>query len=228
MDDLFGVRNSTVVADMCRLPEQGGEEGRLPPAGDFLSPLERFRKRIAVANAFNTDFLVSVSSGAFLSPESDSAHHHRDSEFVGSESFRWMRDTEHVALQVATTTRHEGDSDANEGASESCVDALDGLGWHKIFVDTRSVLPSFLNFEIPKLRPRATYASRELWAHFRRYGTLLPVAHPLNMANSRTDWYRRLTRGGRPVVDALAELVVLDVIELSERGGRIRSENFER
>lgn len=231
MDDLFRVHNSTVIADMCRRPDR--DRNPPPPADhearkrvaddddvDYLSPLGRFRKRVAVANAYNTDFLVSVSSGAFVSSESDSTHHGEGSEFEGSRSFRWMRDAEeHVALQVATVARPENDTpsdDDDETTVESCVNALDDLGWHKIFVDTRGMLPSFANLDVPGLPPKASYASRELREHFQQYGTLLPVAHPLNMANSRTDWYRKLTRSGRPVMDAFAELVVLDMIELSE------------
>ncbi|MGK3746294.1 MAG: hypothetical protein ACI90V_013156, partial [Bacillariaceae sp.] len=52
---------------------------------------------------------------------------------------------------------------------------------------------------------------------FKRYGTLLPIAHPLNMANAKTDLYRQLTKGGQPIMDALAELLILDMVELSEK-----------
>jgi len=221
---------------------------------EYLRPLGQFRKRIAVANAYNTDFLVSVSSGAFLSSESDSIHYHLDSDVTVKQqqslSLRLMKDIEHVALQVVTLPEEDGDDDNailptssmtgrdkvksdvddhdHDDDTSHCVNALDRLGWHKIFIDTRNLLPNFLNLPIPALKPannnndkasrhEAYYTSGELRDHFQRYGTLLPVAHPLNMANSRTDWYRKLTKGGQPIVDALAELLVLDMIEFSEK-----------
>mmetsp|Transcript_16982 Transcript_16982/g.37111 ORF Transcript_16982/g.37111 Transcript_16982/m.37111 type:complete len:235 (+) Transcript_16982:391-1095(+) len=231
MDDLFGVNTSTVVADMCRNSSNNSDdERRTTTTRDYLHPLQQFQKRIALANAYNTDFLVSVSSGAFLSSRSDSVHHHQDSDVVAASSIRLMKDLEHVALQVATVattttgteeeeekgtsrTKHEHE---HEHDTSSCTNALDNLGWLKIFIDTRTALPSVLNFNIPELEPRPSYTSRELLKHFKQYGTVLPVAHPLNMANSKTDWYRTLTKSGQPVVDALAELLVLDMIELSE------------
>ena len=232
MDDLFGVHDSTIVKDMC-----------LEENENFLFPLKQFQKRIAVANAYKTDFLVSVSSGAFLSLDSDSVHHYQDGN---SSSTRLMKDTGHVALQVVTETaeatgtstdsRDDTDDSRSIGPSlklppaarhvhstqgdtslKSCVDSLDRLGWHKIFIDTRNILPGFMSREIPKLEPRATYTSKELKKHFETYGTLLPIAHPLNMANSKTDLYRLMTQGGQPIMDALAELLMLDMVELSEK-----------
>jgi len=179
--------------------------------------LQQFQKRIAVANAYNTDFLVSVTSGAFLSSNSDSLHHHQDSDVVASSSLRLMKSTEHVALQVVTVPEEITDNDNDENSTGSCVNVLDKLGWHKIFIDTRSILPQIFNREIPKLQPKPSYTSRELQNHFQQYGTWFPVAHPLNMANSKTDWYRYFTKSGQPIVDDIAELIVLDMIELSEQ-----------
>jgi len=65
MNDLFGAHGSTVIRDMC-------------VTNEYLSPLQQFQKRVAVANAYKTDFLVSVSSGAFLSLENDSIYHQQD------------------------------------------------------------------------------------------------------------------------------------------------------
>lgn len=270
MDDLFGVHESTVVADLCHANNantnnKNNDNNNNNNCDDddddnntnFLRPLGRFRKRIAMANAYNTDFLVSVASGAFLSAKSNSVHHHQDSDVVAKSSIRLMRDLDHVALQVATlppendrdrdrddgderasrtktktktrpssssSSDNGGDGDGDDGDGDGdeqhdtsdCVDALDELGWLKIFVDTRGILPKVLNFDVENLTAKHSYTSRELHEHFRQYGTMLPVAHPLNMANSKTDWYRLLTKSGRPVVDALAELLVRDTIELSE------------
>jgi len=221
MDDLFGVNNSTVVMDMCLHPTEtnnGEEIDNKDKNHEYLYPLQQFQKRIAVANAYKTDFLVSVSSGAFLSLDSNSIHHHQDSV---TSSTRLMKDMGYVALQVVTkpkTTNRRDDGDEKSSTPRrSCVDSLDELGWHKIFIDTRNILPGFLNFLTPELKPHATYTSKVLKEHFETHGTLLPIAHPLNMANSRTDLYRKMTKSGQPIIDALAELLVLDMVELSER-----------
>jgi len=221
MDDLFGVNNSTVVMDMCYHPTEtnnGEEIDNKDKNHEYLYPLQQFQKRIAVANAYKTDFLVSVSSGAFLSLDSNSIHHHQDSV---TSSTRLMKDMGYVALQVVTkpeTTKRRDDGDEKSSTPRrSCVDSLDELGWHKIFIDTRNILPGFLNFLTPELKPHATYTSKVLKEHFETHGTLLPIAHPLNMANSRTDLYRKMTKSGQPIIDALAELLVLDMVELSER-----------
>ena len=219
MDDLFGVKNSTIIKDMCLNPLSETSDD----TNNYLYPLQQFQKRIAVANAYKTDFLVSVSSGAFLSVESDSTHHHQESAKF---STRMMRDMEHVALQVVTEPTYtettesrddEGDEESKESTLGRCVDSLDKLGWHKIFIDTRNILPGFMNLETPELEQRTTYTSKDLKEHFETHGTLLPIAHPLNMANSKTDLYRKMTESGRPIVDALAELIVLDMVELSEK-----------
>jgi len=234
MNDLFRVKNSTIVMEMCHNHY------------DYLHPLGKFHKRIAVANAYQTDFLVSVSSAAMLSSKSDSMHYHQNNEDnanlnsgmieLSASMTRLMKNsTGHVALQVATTsvaakttapagkeiydTKHgTSRSEGEDGAIKSCVDNLDRLGWLKIFLDTRNMFSNFLNLPTTHQleKKQAIYASRELREQFHRYGTLFPVAHPLNMANSKTSWYRALTKRGQPIMDDLAELLVLDMIEFSE------------
>jgi len=220
MNDLFGTHNSTVVMDMCHSTSNNAaaDSPKNNNNRDYLYPLQQFRKRIAVANAYNTDFLVSVSSAAFLSSDSNSVHHHQDHNTTTATTMRLMKNMEHVALQVTTptTTRDDEDDDDNQNSS-TCVNSLDRLGWHKIFMDTRTILPSWLQLSTPKLKTQLSYTSKELQTQFKRYGTLLPIAHPLNMANSRTGWYRSMTKSGQPIMDALAELLILDMIELSEK-----------
>lgn len=207
MNDMFGVNNSTIVMDMCRSTHDGNGNGNGNGKDnnrgiDYLRPLQRFQKRIAVANAYNTDFLVSVSSGAFLSSDSDSVHHRQDRADTGARSAslsttRLLNDSEHVALQVttsSTTIRSEDNDNHNapdnhKDSRSSCANSLDRLGWHKIFLDTRSIIPAWMRLSTPALVRQPSYTSRELCDQFKRFGTLLPIAHPLNMANSRTDWY---------------------------------------
>ena len=243
IDDLFGVNNSTIVMDMCHSGSNNGiksdssdgsgdsKNSEILRDRDYLHPLQQFQKRIAIANAYNTDFLVSVSSAAFLSSEDNgSVHHNQLPDDNASPSTRLMRNIDPVVLQVTTTsasserkakitTTESDDIDrvVDDSTRRSCANCLDRLGWHKIFIDTRNIIPGWLRLYTPELVPQVSYSSKELREHFKRYGTLLPVAHPLNMANSRTDWYREITKSGRPIMDALAELLVLDMMHLSEK-----------
>ena len=218
-EDLFGNPNkknpeqpSLVTNEMC-LKER------------YLSPLREFQKRITVANAYNTDFLVSVSSAAFLSADSDSIHYRvfNDTNTETTSSNRLIQN-EHAVLHVATPTEGSNMNDdvdlVNSTSSNrsKCTESLDRLGWHKIFMDTRADLPEWTLLDTPdKIKlDHPEYTSKELREHFARYGTLLPIAHPLNMANSKTDWYGILTQKGRPIMDALAKLLIWDLIELSE------------
>lgn len=132
-----------------------------------------------------------------------------------------------IHAPAVTNTNNNNNNNKNNNEKEEvdkisrCVDQLDQLGWLKIFLDTRTILPKVFSLTTTPVwqqqqQQPATFTSRELRNHFSRYGTLLPIAHPLNMANSRTDWYRKLTKLGQPIMDDLAELLVLDMMELSE------------
>lgn len=58
--DIF--RLSDLVKTMCTCPS-------------YLQPLRSFRKRIAYANAYKTDFVVPTNTAAFLNPDSTYPHH---------------------------------------------------------------------------------------------------------------------------------------------------------
>jgi len=205
-----------VIMDMCHHAKPDRKNKK-----DFLKPLGQFQKRLAVANAYNTDFLVSVSSGAFLCKDSDSAHFTITDENHGIR----LLDNEYAILQVTTAPQPVISSTTN--SLRGCVESLDRLGWQKIFMDTRGALPAWSRLSTPDViaskehnipeGPRTSYSSRELVQQFSRFGTLLPIAHPLNIANAKTDLYSELTKLGRPIMDALADLLVNDMIELSEQ-----------
>ena len=239
--DLLGVDSPLVTTHMCSTNSSTNNNNVLDnrSGNRYLQALSQFQKRIAVANAYNTDFLVSVTSGAFLSSSNSTNGDGHSPHFVMTHNHtpphphatpnhrkrqhRLMKN-KHVALQVVTAEQqHHGSStgDADSPASEDdkhneCARALDSLGWHKIFLDTRDVFPAWSVLSTPTLSStKSSFSSHELREHFSRYGTLLPFAHPINMANAKTDWYRELTKLGRPIMDSLAELLILDMIELS-------------
>jgi len=202
-NDLFSVNDSTIIDDMCSSPSRDGN--------DYLLSLGQFLKRIAVANAYSTDFLVSVNSGGILDSDSNSVHYNLQHDRDASETvIRRMRNVNnHVALQVFTPkddNENNQDQDEEKNIRSNCVNSLDRLGWHKIFLDTRNIDAVSNLFQLPVLEipKQKAYTSKELVKQFNRYGTLLPLAHPVNVANSKTYWYKTLTKQGQPIMDSLA------------------------
>ncbi len=140
-------------------------------APTYIKPLGSFRKRIAYANAYGTDFPVPASTAAFLSENSTYPHYIVETNTT-SNSSRTSDDgtvtTEsHGGLVIATLHTpaqphcddddDEGDEDRSDASSESLnchksgdleeeLDqmslSLDRLGWKKVFVDIRRELPS--------------------------------------------------------------------------------------
>jgi len=302
MHDLFSnvQHKATIVYDMCD-PEHtttNDEEETDDTQRNYLRPLQLFHKRIAVANAYNTDFLVSVASAAFLSADSTSLHYAQEDDNDEQEAEadtvvtaatcssassssssssnssnnsaapdeeeeettsttnpntcnrlpsdrtpnRWMENMDMVLLQVTTTPDPAEIGTTQDTTKKSthiktqtldrrqvCAENLDQLGWHKIFLDTRALLPSWMVLPLTSellesddthnntTTRRRAYTSQDLHKELKRYGTLLPIAHPLNMANAKTPWYRSLTARGQPIMDALADLLVTDIRRLAEQ-----------
>ena len=163
----------------------------------YLSPLGRFRKRIAVANAFGTDFQVPTPTAAFLSKTSNYIHER-------------LPDKKDYLLSVQTEVTEVYDRDD----ASQCLDAL---GWTKVFLDVRREipLPSIpLLFAEEPIVP----ADRELWTSYQLRETMiqrgktwkLPLGHMVSCANSRDRFNRWMNSRGQPFMDQLA----LDLSEL--------------
>lgn len=183
--DLFHL--SATIPEMCLLEK-------------FLSPLRRFRKRLAIANAYGTDFLVPVSTAAFLT-NSSSVHRkvHNSSENC------YIR---HSILEVAT------EQEVKQEGEPSMAESLDALGWTKMFVDIRDLLPPLFRLS-SQFEHKDTYSSQQLGKLFEWSGSLAPFGHPLMVANSRTDLYRWLTAKGQPIMDDLANRFIRDILALA-------------
>jgi hypothetical protein len=110
----------------------------------FLKPLGAFRKRIAYANCYGTDFAVPVGTAAFLSENSTYPHHFSDDYVV---------DENGMVIAALHTPKENGTDEEFEEHSDELHEmsaSLDKLGWKKVFVDIRKEMPSV---EIPeKLR----------------------------------------------------------------------------
>jgi len=118
----------------------------------FVQPLRRFRRRLALANAHNTDFQVPCSTAAFLSKNSDtvSNHRRRNDEPLLPHAVLAVETTRMEDEEDSTCTTSQdppGDDGNNKNqqqlSSDELAARLDALGWTKIFCDVRSHLPSF-------------------------------------------------------------------------------------
>jgi len=167
----------------------------------YLHSLASFKKRIAYANAYATDFPVPASTAAFLSDGSDYPHHYLEEEAahnknVNKNNFSGVDEVQqdetndggvfvaafHTPRNIKTDTKamekmeRKDDSPVDEIEAESSsfsslptsdlpsvassnsddddqsVDellqmsnALDSLGWKKVFVDVRNEIPISVN-----------------------------------------------------------------------------------
>jgi hypothetical protein len=166
----------------------------------YLEPLRRFRKRIAVANAFGTDFQVPPTTAAFLSTSSNYVHHR-------------LPEKKSYVLSVETEPTDSYDQ-------EDMSQCLDALGWTKVFLDVRREipLPSIpLPFGYDTTLPleKTLWASHELQKVMTRAGRswTLPMGHMVSCANSRDGFNRWFNANGRPLMDQLAQDLLESMVE---------------
>lgn len=181
----------------------------------YLAPLSKFRTRLAVANAFNTDFAVPVSTAGFLSPNSSYPHH------VVTEDKTMQRDANHQhCAHLLTVITKPGDHD---GDDDNMTQRLDALGWTKIFLDLRSVMPgpriptfSCQDASVPLGVPQFT--SSELHNLLNQSGKTrkLPLGHPIGIASQKHGIYRRLSKSGTPYAERLAH----DLVTILQNEGK--------
>mmetsp|Transcript_24067 Transcript_24067/g.35617 ORF Transcript_24067/g.35617 Transcript_24067/m.35617 type:complete len:271 (+) Transcript_24067:1032-1844(+) len=138
---------------------------RMATEPHYLNTLKAFRKRIAYANAYGTDFPVPTATAAFLHERSTYPHHEVSSSLSSISSISDNDDDlveilDEKGLVVANLHTHpsmsDEDDDENETADENGDDSnngehddnllvmsnsLDSLGWKKVFVDLRHEIP---------------------------------------------------------------------------------------
>lgn len=120
---------------------------------EFLEPLGSFRKRIAYANAYGTDFPVPVHTAAFLSESSAYPHHFYEDV---NEDDRLVVDEHGFVIATLHTppkskfASDEHNAHLNQNDTDELVHmstSLDALGWKKVFIDVRKEIPKIT---IPK------------------------------------------------------------------------------
>jgi len=130
----------------------------------YLDPLKKFRRRVAYANAYGTDFPVPTQTAAFLSESSSYPHY-----FPGEDSGDSVAvDDNGLVIATLHTDPVESCSPSSESEEDNTVSlsdleemsrALDSLGWKKVFIDVRKEIPK-LPLKNP-LRPRSSTVSRD-------------------------------------------------------------------
>jgi hypothetical protein len=139
----------------------------------FLEPLARFRKRIAYANAFGTDFVVPTQTAAFLDEDSRSLHYvdeyfeedikrvdvdeiNQDIDAANTieESAKKKCPAKELGLVIATFHTKRGSFEHATNVDCATKDltimssTLDALGWKKVFVDIRKEMPLAVSIPI--------------------------------------------------------------------------------
>lgn len=192
----------------------------------FLAPLRRFQKRMTLANAYRTDFMVPTQTGAFLSALSSSTKNlHTVVEKQGGDD---DSDGPIASTHVLTLETTQLDDYDRYDISE----CLDAMGWTKTFLDVRDEIPfpSISNpFKKKPIEPtplpdgKLVWTSAELIDTFDKAdgtGWNLPMAHLVSSANTKNSVYRFLSSGGRPTMDQLAKDLLVVVGDDSNNGGQ--------
>jgi len=136
----------------------------------YLYPLRNFRQRVAYANAYGTDFQVPTQTAAFLCEDSDVCHTlitHRDRKEIHIESEKSRNNGEQNELEndrsfiedsgngecpsfvvaILRTDQQPWSSPSSSGSDSPSSEllkmsqALDALGWKKVFIDVRNRIP---------------------------------------------------------------------------------------
>jgi hypothetical protein len=132
----------------------------------YLSPLRNFRRRIAYANAYGTDFQVPTVTAAFLNERSGVGHFLVASRELPSTG-RWGGEqqrttssnesdqedgvlppfivavvrTEKQSQQQSPSSSDDGDTAIPSDELLRMSQSLDALGWTKVFIDVRDRIP---------------------------------------------------------------------------------------
>jgi hypothetical protein len=176
----------------------------------FVSPLQRFRKRIAYANAYQTDFQVPTSTAAFLSA-TNSAHRRleilKDNDFV---SLAVETPVDNTLLETLKTKRS-----SIPASSDELAQRLDALGWTKVLClpPLASIPNPFRWSTTPDPTSKNEYTSSELLRTYARTSDRLyaPFGHTVLVANAKSDFYARANSAGRPIMDKLADRLIDEI-----------------
>jgi pimeloyl-ACP methyl ester carboxylesterase len=173
----------------------------------FVAPLQRFRKRIAYANAYQTDFQVPTATAAFLS-STNSAH--RRLEILKDNAFVSL--AVETPIDVKLLESRMTKSSSQPASSDELARRLDALGWTKVLC-----LPPLPSIPLPFWSTTNTckneYTSSELRKTYAGIsGRLyLPIGHTVSVANAKNAFYASVNSGGQPIMDQLADSLIEEI-----------------
>ena len=201
-------------------------------APKYIHPLRRFRRRIAYANAYGTDFQVPTATAAFLTNSSSP-------NLSTSSTHTVLQTADHddtgMIILVAETTSSAASSANTHILSKShtisdLATTLDELGWTKVFCDMRQHLPNVrvwprgsrdtrltlnVGTQVTSQELNQEFAS-SLWSVENGVRWYFPFGHSMMVANSKSDWYARINAPGKPVMDRLARDILNVLLEENE------------
>jgi len=208
----------------------------------FLLPLSKFQKRIAYANAFDTDFQVPTNTAAFLLENSAYPHCPTDPSLFGKNDNEMKNDEEDSSIVAIVTTKQNNDILKKNNGKEKIYNPLmmsnkmDALGWTKVFIDVRDKIPGP---RLQRLTLKKQLSRRQVWNNFldkellssKTYDNMIvtsqdlarlmngsetvgfPIGHQVMMANSKSKIYVDMTADGQPVMDKLAKDLVHSILD---------------
>jgi hypothetical protein len=198
----------------------------------YLDPLGKFRFRIAYSNAHNTDFQVPTKTAAFLCESSRYPHTlEKSNKFLTSPWIVGIFNTEKMEKDMYEIIgEYKATAECNTNNENDQIEmsvALDSLGWKKVFVDVRDLLP--FSLKIPWINEKSIldhtkkssenccnddviFESRELIPFVTSSNRIsIPMGHTTMVANSKTEFISWLNSKGRSVMDNFAVELVNDM-----------------
>lgn len=206
----------------------------------YLIPLSLFRKRIAYANAYQTDFVVSTESAAFLHLNSSYPHHLEDPVTANKSNLKSKSGNIVATLHTPKVDdqtscveylRSEGPASIDQSSisvDEKCKlhdellvmsNSMDKLGWKKVLVDLRNEMPVKVKVPLrtsstPEHQSNSVLRSSEVIETFKDPSDAVlgfPLGHNTMVAIEK----HRLSvlfKGGRPLMDDLSHEVVEEIL----------------
>jgi hypothetical protein len=179
----------------------------------YLEPLAAFTKRIAVANAYGTDFPVPTATAAFLA-STNSPHY----QVVVKDKNKESANFEVLTVETPRTydmskawKEEESVSDDTPIPLSVLATRLDSLGWQKVFCDLREQLPTVYRRARDPLSMKPCWTSQQLLDSLCDSGLSLPFGHTMLVANSKSKLSEYLNRGGQPIMDRLASTILQEI-----------------
>jgi len=234
LEFIVGNVMSRSIHDMFRLDEQDLLYQMATHYQNYLQPLSKFKKRVAYANAYMTDFPVPTETAAFLSKNSESHH------FLLKPDHDANNNTHNHPSIVATIVTDTNTSLLTTNKFDNQLDTLDkldimstkldALGWNKIFVDLRDLVPTF---SIPNPFWKHDSTVRSKWKIREEQGPQnisyqeikdnmiqaekysFPLGHIVLIANSKSKWHSKVTNNGKPIMDQMATQLLHDILSFS-------------